>query len=259
MGLAPSIFFGKVMHHRLLPKVNAFTYRIYYLLFPLSCLKTLPLAYNRFSYLSFYDRDHGCCDGSSLESWAKGILNEYHVSNVNGDILLMAMPRVLGYVFNPVSFWFCHDQNKNLIAVLCEVHNTFGERHTYLCVNPDHRPIEAEDYLTAEKLFHVSPFLKREGHYVFRFDFKNNQCNIEINFYNENEELQLLTSLRGQISLMNTASLLKAFWAYPLVTVKAIFLIHWQALKLILKGISYIPKPKQNKDKVSISHKLNKK
>lgn len=258
MGVEPQIFFGKVMHGRLFPKRNNFTYGIYYLAFPLSQIKNLPIAYNRFASLSFFDRDHGLCDGSDLEKWARGILADYNIKETDGEVKLICMPRVLGYVFNPVSFWLCHDKEGKLRAVLCEVHNTFGERHTYLCAHDDHRPITHDDTLKGDKLFHVSPLLKREGHYEYRFDVRNNQFGVWIDFFDGEGNKQLVTSLFGKFEAMNTKTLRKAFWSYPLVTVKAITLIHWQALKLLIKGIKYISRPKQKPENISATDNLTK-
>ena len=252
------LFFGRVMHGRLLPKRNRFAYKIYYLAFPLSQIGTLPIARNRFAPLSFYDRDHGRCDGSSLEDWARGILAGYNIKEADGEIRLVCMPRVLGYVFNPVSFWLCYDKQENLRAVLCEVHNTFGERHTYLCAHENHRPVTSRDILRGRKLFHVSPSLKREGHYEFRFDAQREKFGIWIDFFYSGGEKQLVTSLTGSLEPMNAGTLRKAFWVYPLVTFKAIVLIHWQALRLLVKGVEYFPKPQQNREHVSATDHLTK-
>lgn len=249
--LEPQLFLGKVMHGRLFPKRNNFIYNIYYLSFPLSKIKNLPISYNRFAALSFYNCDHGLCDGSDLEEWAQKILADYKINEANGDITLFCMPRVLGYVFNPVSFWLCHDKQGRLRAVLCEVHNTFGERHTYLCAHEDHRPINHDDILKGDKLFHVSPMLKREGQYTYRFDIRDNKFAVWIDFYNAEGKKQLVTSLIGKFEPMNKAILRKAFWRYPLVTFKAVTLIHWQALKLLTKGIKYITRPPQKPKKIS--------
>lgn len=246
------------MHGRLFPKRNNFTYGIYYLTIPLAKLKSLPIAYNRFAPLSFYDCDHGDCDGSSLEDWAGKILVDYNLKEADGDITLICMPRVFGYVFNPVSFCLCHDKTGNLRAVLCEVHNTFGERHTYICAHDDQRPITAADTLKGEKLFHVSPMLEREGHYEFRFDVRDEKFGVWIDFFNEEQKKQLVTSLIGKFEPMNKTTLNKAFWTYPLVTFKATTLIHWQALKLLAKGIKYISRPPQKPERVSATDNLTK-
>ena len=254
----PQILFGNVMHARIFPKENKFRYSIYYHSLPLSKLDAMPLAYNRFAPLSFYERDHGACDGSALEPWARGILNSYGIDQADGEITLICMSRVFGYVFNPVSFWLCHDREDQVRAVICEVHNTFGERHSYLCAHADQRPITEKDVLEGEKLFHVSPFLEREGHYTFRFAMRKDNFGAWIDFYDANGDKKLVTSLMGQTQIMNKASLRKAFWGYPLVTFKAIILIHWQALKIIIKGIKYISKPLQKKDKISAVRNLTK-
>ena len=192
------------------------------------------------------------------KEWARGILSDSGIKEADGEIKLICMPRVLGYTFNPVSFWLCHDQEENLRAVLCEVHNTFGERHTYLCAHDNHRPITQDDILKGAKLFHVSPLLKREGHYTYRFDVRDNKFAVWIDFYNAEGKKQLVTSLIGKFEAMNKAALRKAFWRYPLITFKAITLIHWQALKLLTKGIKYISKPIQNTERTSITDNLTK-
>lgn len=258
MGITtPQLLTGTVMHKRLLPKAHAFNYGIYYVALPLSRLSSMPLAYNRFSALSFYDKDHGPCDGSSLEGWVRGVFQQYKV-HADGEITLVCMPRVLGYVFNPVSFWLCQDKQSHIRAVLCEVHNTFGERHTYICAHQDQRPISGSNILIAEKIFHVSPFLKREGHYQFRFDIDDSQLEsaqfkVQIDFYQKNGHKQLITSLVGRLQPLTKSNLRIAFWHYPLVTFKAVLMIHWHALKLVLKGIQYIAKPKQKHPNVSIT------
>lgn len=258
MGIEPRIFFAKVMHGRLFPKRNNFTYSIYYLSLPLSKIKNLPIAYNRFAPLSFYDRDHGLCDGSDLDSWARDILSDYGFDKADGEITLVCMPRIMGYTFNPVSFWLCCDKEGSLRAVLCEVHNTFGERHTYLCAHEDHGSINAKDVLKGEKLFHVSPLLKREGHYTFRFDYREDKFAVLIDFFDADGQKQLVTSLIGDFEPMNKTTLRKAFRSYPLVTFKAITLIHWQALKLLIKGIKYVSRPVQKPEHISTTRNLTK-
>ena len=150
MGVGPQLLFGHVMHGRLFPKRNRFRYGIYYLALPLSDITNLPIAHNRYAPLSFYDLDHGPCDGSDLEQWATAILADYGLNDICKNITLVCMPRIFGYVFNPVSFWLCHDTKNQLRAVLCEVNNTFGERHTYVCARDDHAPITSTDILKGE-------------------------------------------------------------------------------------------------------------
>ena len=270
------------MHKRLFPKVNSFTYSVYYLALPLSNLigglsfreivkrretnkfqenaddffQNLP--YNKFGVLSFFDKDYGSKDGKNLNKWARKILKKYDLNDITNEIMLISMPRVLGYVFNPVCFWICLDKERNIRAVLCEVNNTFGETHKYLCAHNKGQPIKPEEQLEAKKIFHVSPFLKREGHYKFRFSLDENKLGIWIDFYNAEGKKQLITSLVGQLHPLTKSSLSKVFWKHPLVTLKTIFLIHWQALKLISKGVKYIPKPTQIKQKLSRSANIKK-
>jgi DUF1365 family protein len=256
MEVTPQIFTAKVMHKRLFPKVNAFTYGIYYLVLPLSNIA--GVVHNRFGVLSFYDKDHGPRDGSDLESWIRPVLKQYKLDIITDQVLLVSMPRVLGYVFNPVSFWFCLDKDGGLRAVLCEVNNTFGQTHSYLCAHEEGQVIKAEDCLQAKKLFHVSPFLQRQGHYTFRFSIQEKQLGVWIDFYDDEGKKQLITSLIGELSPLTKRRLLQTFWSHPLVTFKTIWLIHWQALKLVLKGIKYISKPVQLKQKLSRSCNIKK-
>lgn len=254
----PEVMTGKVMHARLFPKENKFCYGIYYLSLPLSQRRSAPVAYNRAGMMSFHDKDHGPCNGNDLESWAREILNRYNIEKADGQIVLVCMPRILGYVFNPVSFWFCHDKSENLRAVICEVRNTFGENHNYLCAHKDHAPITHNDILKGDKIFHVSPFIDRAGNYTFRFDLRSGKFGAWIDYFDENGKKQLLTSLIGARAPMTKHTLKKAFWTHPLVTIKAVALIHWQAIKLMSKGIKYISKPTQKKEKLSTTQNLKK-
>lgn len=252
MVIAPQIYTAKVMHKRLFPKVNSFSYGIYYLALP------LPADEISGNYASFHRADVGRRDGSDPLIWARDILSDYALSEKVSDIILITMPRVLGYVFNPVSFYLCLDAKGNLSAVICEVHNTFGEQHCYLCANSDYSPITADQWLEADKVFHVSPFLDRSGSYKFRFDLKAERLGIWIDYYCAESQKQLITSLIGQFTPLTRSSLRRAFWGHPLVTLKAITLIHWQALKLLFKGIRYVPKPAQRYEKVTTTSNLNK-
>jgi DUF1365 family protein len=253
----PMLMLGKVMHKRLTPKVNGFTYGMYYLVCPLSQLAAMPMKRNRFGVFSFYDKDHGPRDGSALEPWIRGILAQYG-AQAGGEIVLITLPRVLGYVFNPVSFWLCHDTRGRLRAVLCEVNNTFGESHNYLCMHGDRREITVDDWLTGEKFFHVSPFLQTEGHYRFRFVLNESALGIWIDHDDAKGERKLLTALTGRLVPMSAPALRSVFWRYPLVTLKAVALIHWQAIKLFVKGVRYVPKPIQRADRLTAAGDIKK-
>ena len=238
------------MHKRFFPKENAFSYGVYYLALP---LPTPPI---RGFFNSFYPKDLGARDGSDPSIWLRQILKDYGLNEKIKDIVLVTMPRVMGYVFNPVSFYLCLDEHQELRAVLCEVHNTFGEQHSYLCALPDHRVITGEDWLRADKVFHVSPFLERHGEYTFRFDLRDDKMGIWIDFYDHDKKKQLITSLIGNFSPLDSQSLRKAFWRHPLVTLKTISLIHWQAFMLIIKGIRIITKPLQKQEKITTTDNI---
>lgn len=252
MDLAPQVYFAKVMHKRLFPKVNQFTYRVYYVALP---LPAVPLPSR---LLSFHNKDHGARDGSDVGQWAKSLLKPYGLDRLVENTMLITMPRVLGYVFNPVSFFMCLDKDRQLRAVICEVHNTFGEQHCYLCARADHAPISPDEWLEADKLFHVSPFLPRNGHYKFRFALAKTQLGIWIDYFDAESNKQLITSLTGRFAPLDCASLTRVFWSHPLVTLKTILLIHWQAIKLFSKGIRYIVKPLQFLDRITATRNLTK-
>ena len=259
MDLAPQILTGNVMHKRLFPKVNGFTYGIYYIAFPLSKMDEMDqdwrFGINRAALFGFYEKDHGPRDGSSLETWIRDILSGRGIA-ADGEIVLICMPRVLGHVFNPVSFWLCYDKAGGLRAVLYEVNNTFGETHSYLCTSIG--TIGPNDVLEAEKLFHVSPFLPREGHYKFRLNIKENKVAIWIDYYAADGRKQLITALTGALQPWTRGSLNRVFWRYPLVSLMALTRIHWHAVRLLLKGIPYVPRPQQHKGRISDGTKITK-
>jgi DUF1365 family protein len=233
------------MHARLRPRRNAFRYRVFFMRIPLSRLDDIGstlLSVNRWNLFSFHFSDHGARDGSPPEPWIRELLRREGVDTVDGEIVLQTFPRVLGYVFNPVSFWFCHDHAGALRAVVCEVNNTFGEHHNYLLVHPDGREIGPDDVLEARKVFHVSPFCEIKGKYVFRFRGKHPLCQINID-YDDSHGALLLTSIQGKASRLNPAGLLKAFLLYPWMTLLVMARIHLQALKIWVRGVPYIPKP----------------
>ena len=166
--MSAELLTGHVMHRRLRPVAHHFAYRVFFLRLPLTRLEDAGIAVNRPGLCSFHYRDHGARDGSHPLAWIRQLLAREGIE-ADGEVWLHCFPRVLGYVFNPVSFWFCEDRNGRLQAVLAEVNNTFGEHHSYLLAHPDRRPIETGDALSARKAFHVSPFCEVEGGYAFQF------------------------------------------------------------------------------------------
>ncbi|MFM8151789.1 MAG: DUF1365 domain-containing protein, partial [Polynucleobacter victoriensis] len=173
------ICFGQVRHARLKPAKNSFAYSVFTLRIPMRKRMHSPvgigqfgLGDNQFSWLSFYDRDHGDGRDNSLE-WATSLVKDQGITDIDGEVWLQTFPRVLGYVFNPVSFWFFENAAGQTKAILAEVNNTFGERHCYLLAHPDSKNIEWGESHVSNKVFHVSPFCEVKGHYVFRFFSKN--------------------------------------------------------------------------------------
>lgn len=240
MPLRPRLFLGHVMHRRTRPAVNAFVYPVFYMQVPVNDLAAAEnrfFSLDRFNLLSLQRKDHGPRDGSPLQPWIQQKLREQGLPS-DGEIVLQCFPRVLGYVFNPVSFWFCHNRDGQLIAVLAEVSNTFGGRHSYL-LHHGGRPLPEGVELRAGKEFHVSPFCDVEGGYRFRFHLQRNCPVVRIDYDDAEGEL-LLTSISGRPKAWSEKALLGAFLRMPLLTAGVMLRIHWQALKLWLKGVPFI-------------------
>ncbi len=248
----PLISTGLVRHSRLRPAANTFSYGVFTLMLPLRTLGDAGLgsrlcSRNRINLLSFHDRDHG--DGQSpLLDWIDRLLQAEGVADADGEIWLQTFPRVLGYVFNPVSFWFCHRKDGALRAIVCEVNNTFGERHCYLLDTGT--PLAWGQALAARKVFHVSPFCAVEGSYRFRFmrttqrvgdaDIERIVARID---YHDAQGPLLLTSVSGSLQPLRDAAAVRAFLQHPMMTLGVIARIHWQALKLFAKRVPFFSKP----------------
>ena len=254
--LTPTLCVGDVMHARTRPKRNVFHYPIFYLRLPLSRLSSIAvrgLAINRRGLCQIMNRDHGPRDGSDLLVWARGLLEQQGLQAVTegGEIMLQTMPRLLGYLFNPVSFYFCHDRDAQLRAVICEVSNTFGERHNYLVAHADHRPISADDRIHAQKVFHVSPFFPVGGDYEFRFGGTAQSPVAMINYTAPDAadattgsgRYGLRTWLRGEAKPLDATALYGAILRFPLLTFGVIARIHWQALRLWIRKVTFFSKP----------------
>jgi uncharacterized protein len=234
----PLLGVGEVRHTRFRPARNAFRYASFFLLLPMRSLRDCAapaLARNRFGLISFYDRDHGDGRADSL-AWLDELLVREGVQ-ARGEVWLQCYPRVLGYVFKPVSFWYCHRVDGSLAAVVAEVNNTFGERHCYL--------LEGAAYgreLRSHKVFHVSPFCTVQGDYRFRFMRTEERCVARIEHHDEKGAL-LNTSLSGQLAPLTPARQRAAFFGMPLMTLGVIARIHWQAMKLLCKRVPFHRKP----------------
>ena len=245
----PLIGFGQVRHTRVRPKRHAFSYDTFFLLLPLRSLRAHPesagaLAFNRRGALSFFESDHG--DGRSLQdggalAWLDALLQADGILDATGEAWLHCYPRVWGYTFKPVSFWYCHRADGTLRAIVVEVNNTFGERHCYLL---DHPRYGVE--LQTQKVFHVSPFCSVAGRYRFRFvrsrQGERDRTVVRIDHDDEDGPL-LLTSVSGDLLPVSTQTVRRALWGYPVMTLAVMARIHWQALRLWTKRVRFHRKP----------------
>ncbi len=237
----PLLGVGQVRHRRLRPAEHAFEYPTYFLLLPLRALRTAPdaaLARNRRGLLSFHDGDHGDGRADAL-AWLEELLAAEGVQDADGEIWLHTYPRVLGYVFKPVSFWYCHRADGSLAAVVAEVNNTFGERHCYLLAGP---ALAFGRELEARKVFHVSPFCAVGGRYRFRFMRTADRTVARVDHDDDAGPL-LQTSVSGRLEPLTRVSARRAFFGMPMMTAGVIARIHWQALQLWLKHVPFFSKP----------------
>lgn len=246
--------YSNVVHHRISPRRNSFNYDVFYLCFDISKLDELRsklFSLNRFNIFSFYEKDHGLRDGSSINIWANNLFKSHNIQNIE-KIFLHTHPRIFGYVFNPVSFWFAIDKDKNICAVIAQVNNTFKESHCYLIYNQDGSQIHENQWFEADKEFHVSPFYSRKGSYKFRFIFNQKNIAVWIDYF-INEKTLLTSVISKKIIKFNDINLAMLFVKIPFMTFKVITLIHWQALKIFFKKIKYIPKPEQLIKKITLN------
>ncbi|MEN9315323.1 MAG: hypothetical protein RIS35_1716 [Pseudomonadota bacterium] len=238
------IAFGEVIHTRLRPVRHAFRYRVFFLDVPVRTLDGQPhgswlFGVNRAALLSFHESDHG--DGGRAMEWIDDLLEQAGIV-ANGEIRLQTFPRVLGYAFKPVSFWFCHDAAGKRRAIVAEVNNTFGERHCYLLTNADGAPLRDAQALTADKAFHVSPFCPVEGCYRFRFLDNGRRAVSRIDYDDATGPL-LATSMSGTYRRLDRRACLLALIGHPWFTAAVMARIHWQALRLWIKRVPWWQKP----------------
>lgn len=233
---------GETYHGRKGAVANSFRYTVdYVLLDPEQSRGPMLFSRNRANLTAVHDRDFGGPPGKGRgTAWVREVLAEHGLPGTE-KILLLGQPRVLGHVFNPVSFWLCHDGAGALRVVIAEVTNTYGDRHSYICHLPDLAPIERTDTITAQKLFHVSPFQPVEGTYTFRFDLRADRIGVWIDY--TSSKGGLYTNLTGPRVPLTNAEILRACLRRPLGSRRVLALIHWQALKLALKGVSFRNRP----------------
>jgi DUF1365 family protein len=247
------LYWGKVMHRRLRPAAYRFSYRVFWNLIDLSELPALDreiagFGYNRWGVVSFHDRDHGPRDGSPLRPWIDRHLDAAGIDCRGGAVKLLCFPRLFGFVFNPLSVWFCYDAGERLRAVLYEVRNTFGESHSYLI------PIESDPGISVHrcpKRFHVSPFLAMECDYGFRLTPPGHSMALHIRQSDKDGEI-LIATMAGERRAFTGRVLAQSLIRYPLMALKVVGAIHWHALRLWLKRVPFFPKPDAPSDSVTL-------
>ena len=250
-----AIYNGKVIHKRFKPKVHYFKYKVFSLLIDLSELEILDkkvnfFSYNKFNLISFYEKDHGYRDGSSLTSWVKKNLEKYNIQAKDIKIKILCYPRIFGFVFNPLSVFYIYNLEDQLISILYEVKNTFGEQHTYIFkVTKDANLVQNN----CSKKFHVSPFIEMNCNYFFRLLKPGNKISVIIDQY-DNEDQILYASQDGTRSDFNTQHLIKSYLKHPIMTFKIILAIHFEAFKLWAKGIKFIKKKIKIKNNITIEN-----
>ncbi|WP_415061411.1 DUF1365 domain-containing protein [Bdellovibrio sp.] len=232
---------GHVFHSRAHQVRHSFRYPIFALLFSLrSEDEYLQILRKKTAgLLSLNSQDYLRGQRGSLRGSSIKFLKEECQYDAD-EIVLQTLPRMFGYVFNPVSFWFCRRQG-NLEAVLCEVNNTFGERHFYW-IRPS-EGIKASQFYRSDKVFHVSPFFPVDGFYKFRFQFEDDQSRVDIFYYDDNEQLRFSSWIEGHVSDFKSESLWKILLKYGWMTPLVVIRIHWQALRLWMKRVSFYKKP----------------
>ena len=253
--MTSSIYNGTVVHKRFKPKIHFFKYQVFSLLIDLSELKILDqkisfFSYNSFNLISFFDKDHGDRDGSSLIEWVKKNLKENKIISQNIKIKLLCYPRIFGYVFNPLSVFYVYDKNEELISILYEVKNTFGEQHTYIFKVENNNLLQHN----CEKKFHVSPFIEMDCNYFFRILKPTEKISVIIDQYQSNEKI-LYASQDGIRRDFTSSELIRSYLKHPLMTFKIIIAIHFEAFKLWTKGIRYIKKKLKIKNNITFENK----
>ncbi len=234
---------GQTWHGRKGEVRNAFRYGVDYVLLDpeAPARKGWLFARNRTALFSVLDRDHGGAPGHGEgAAWVRKALSAHDVKDP-AQIELLAQPRVMGHVFNPVSFWLCYDDADALYAVIAEVTNTYGDRHCYLCQRDDQAPITPQDKISATKIFYVSPFQQVQGTYGFRFDVNATRIGIWIDL--TDGDGGVTATLTGARRPLSGLSVLRALLRRPFGSRRVLALIHWQALKLWWKGARFQTRP----------------
>jgi DUF1365 family protein len=243
---AAALYVGEVMHARLKPMGHRFSYRVMSLLIDLDRLadadRLSPLfGVNRAALYSFHEVDHGKRDGSALRAYVQRCAAERGIDLTGGRVLLLCYPRLLGYTFNPLSVYFCYRADGELALLIYEVRNTLGDIHPYVLPVLSGEISDAGVRQQQDKLFYVSPFIEMAMRYQFRVLPPGERVQLRI-LETDREGPLLAATFNASRRALNTKELLRAFFALPLVTMKITAAIHWEALRLWLKGARLVPR-----------------
>lgn len=241
-----ALYAGKVMHQRLRPRRHRLSYRIFELLLDLDELDTLAsglrlFSRNRFNLFSFVDGDHGDGTSPTLKAYVERQLDAAGIETDGGPIRLLCMPRIFGYAFNPLSIYFCHRRDGGLAAILYEVNNTFGQRHSYLIPVGDNQDAGLVEQHCAKR-FYVSPFMQMDMDYRFRIRPPQENVSVRITAGDETGPT-IIAAFAGERRALSDGLLVRALFAYPLLTFKVVAGIHWEALLLCVKGVRLQKRP----------------
>jgi len=244
---AAALYLGEVMHARLKPIGHRFSYRVMSLLVDLDRLDVADrqsrlFGVNRAALYSFNEADHGERDGSPLRIYAQRCAAERGIDLTGGRVLLLCYPRLLGYTFNPLSAYFCYRADGELALMIYEVRNTFGDIHAYVLPVKPGESSDAGIRQAQEKLFYVSPFIGMAMRYHFRVSPPGDSVKLRI-LETDRDGPLLAATFNGRRRALTTAALLRLFCSLPLVTLKIVAAIHWEALRLWLKGARLVPRP----------------
>lgn len=244
MSIASALYVGRVRHHRFRPKPHALAYRVFWMLLDLDEIDAIAggsrlFSRNRFNLYAFRDADYGDGSGRPLKAQLAEVLAAAGIDWDGATARLLTMPRILGYAFNPLSTYFCYARDGELRATVYEVHNTFGETHSYVApAGSGARPLRQE----AQKRFHVSPFMGLSMRYAFRVEPPGEQVCVAIDGHDAGGRL-IAAVLSGTRRRLDDATLLRLLATHPLLTLKVTAAIHWHALRLLAKRIPWWPHP----------------
>lgn len=243
------LYIGAVMHRRQDRHAYHFVYKVFSLLLDLDELPRLSrrlrlFSHNGFNLFGVVDRDHGPRDGTPLKPWAEQYLLLHGIDLAGGRIRLLCFPRFLGWVFNPLSLWYCEHRDGSMRAVICEVRNTFGEMHHYLLTAPDRGPMDWDTEYRVPKVFHVSPFIAPDMEYCFRLQAPGERLRFHIDEKHDGK-VMFRASLTAIRTPLTDARLVLSALQIPLLPFKVMAAIHWQALKLWLRGARFYRMPER--------------